>query len=279
MAKYLMLNGDIMPADKPCLMHNNRSILYADSFSFTLRGNSSKAFFLEEYFDFLLRAVKSLNFERTLSLRKAGFAIDLELVLQKNRIYKGFKADITIFRNSDGSDKCSVLIVPEALPDEYYVQPQKGLSVLVYKKFVLPEYIFESEITPIYSKEFFIAREIEHAEIDDFLLCDVNEKIIRSTKALVFFVKEGNLILPTRLPVNSSSVFAAVVEKAAILCGVPVVRWDVSEKDLYDLDEIFIGDVVNGLVSVRGYKEKRFYNKVAARIQKQINDEAAEKVR
>lgn len=274
-----MLNGDILPIDKACLMHNNRGFLFGDSFGFDLRGNSSKAFFIDDYFDYLLYALKEMKMDRTFILRKSLFITDLELLMQKNRIYKGFSADVRVFRNADGTNNCSVLVVPNALPDEFYIQPQKGLNVLVHKKVTVPEYAFKSQISPAYSEEFFIESDIAKAGIDDFLLCDNEGRIIKSTNSSVFFVKEGNLILPTKIPNNSQKVFIDIVIKEASEIGIPVVRWDIKEGDLYDLDEMFLANFVRGIIPVMGFKDKRFYNKVSAKLLKKINESVSIQIR
>lgn len=279
MAKYLMLNGDMLPTDKPCLMCNNRGFLFGDSFGFKLRGNSSQSFFIDEYFDYLLFALKQMRMDRTFILRKSLFITDLELLMQKNRIYKGFSADVRIFRNSDKTNNCSVLVVPDALPNEFYAQPNKGWSVLVHKKFALSEYDLASHISPTYSEEFFIAADIVSTGIDDFLLCDNDGRIIRSTNSSVFFVKEGNLILPTKIPNNSEKVFIDIVIKEASEIGIPVVRWEVKEKDLYDLDEIFLANIIDGIVPVMAFKEKRYYNKMSLKLLKKINESVAIQIR
>ncbi len=134
MAKHIMLNSEIIRSSEPCLFSDNRGILFGDTFSIELRGNSSKAFLSETHFDYLISVMKIMGMERPLFLKRSIFETDLELLLQKNRIYKGFSAMVSVFRSGTGFSRisnentASVLISVEALPDEYYALNEKGLE-------------------------------------------------------------------------------------------------------------------------------------------------------
>src|SRR5690554_2638255 len=110
MAKYCSLNSNILLSEKTFISPENRGLLFGDSFNFEIRGNSSKAFFENEYFDFFIYCIKKIRLERSILHRKSSLVTDLELLLQNNRIYKGFKARILVFRNDLETNSCSILM-------------------------------------------------------------------------------------------------------------------------------------------------------------------------
>ncbi len=271
MAKYISLNGEILLSEKACISHDNRGLIFGDSFSFELRGNSSKAFFGDEYFQYFIESVKLLGYQRSILHRRSSLITDLELLLQKNRIYKGFKARFTIFRNDLETNTCSILISVEALSAEYYTFLQEGFKILVNNDIFIPEHRFNFDITAKFNEELFLFSKLETNNINDFLLCDNSGCIVKSLNSSVFFVKNENLILPSRHLNNSSQIFVKIVASFAKDSNIPVVYWDVKEKDLYDLDEIFLGDIVNGLRKVTAFKNKRYFYKLSESLSKSIN--------
>ncbi len=276
-AKYLMLNSEILLASKPCLSFDNRGLLFADSFSFDIRGNSSKAFFADLYFDHMIAVMKLLKMERPILLKKSIFATDLELLLQKNRIYKGFTAKVTIFRNASLGklvidNSVSVLVSVNAIDDEYFVSNQKGLKVSVLRNYSLPDYVFVSAHNPVFSHEMLLKSRLDDTQCDDFLITDIIGNITKTIDSAIFFVKEGNLILPERVPADQSKVFNEVIVTAANMLKIPVVYWSVKREDLNDLDEMFVADVRNGISWIMAFGEKRFFHKTSAALIKKINE-------
>jgi len=277
MAKYLMLNSEILQTSKPCLSHDNRGLLYADAFSFDLRGNSSKAFFADMYFDYMISTIKHLKMDRPLLLKKSIFATDLELLLQKNRIYKGFCAKVTVFRNSSGTklasdNSVSVMISVDSPENEYYTMNQRGLKLAFLKNYSLPDFVFIANYTPYFNHELLLSARLAEAECDDFFITDINGNIVKSMNSNVFFVKDGNLIIPERIPADSGKIFNGIIIRAAGELKIPVVKWGIRREDLYELDEIFLADVKNGITWVLAYSEKRFFHRISSALLKKVNE-------
>ena len=271
MAKYVSIDGNIQLSEKACISYNNRGLIFGDTFNFEMRGNSSKAFFEDEYFDYFIQSLKYLKFKKSILHRKSSILTDLELLLQKNRIYKGFKARLIVFRNDTVDNSCSIIISVDALENEYYPNLANGLKIGVYKDYIIPEYSFEFDFTPRFSGELLLHQKLE--TLDDFLLCDKTGNIIKSLNSSVFFVKNENLILPTRFVNNSSKVFIDIVVRLAKKINIPVINYDVKEKDLYDLDEVFLGDIVGGFKRVMAFKNKRYFYKTAGKFLEALNNE------
>ena len=108
MARHIMLNGTIMPSDTPCLSYDNRGLLWGDSFTVKLRGNSCIVYDFRSNFQCICKMAESMGMEAPDSFKPKIFANDLLLLLRKNRIYKEFAATLTIFRNSSGTTKSLV---------------------------------------------------------------------------------------------------------------------------------------------------------------------------
>ena len=276
MAKHVMLNGDIIPSAKPCVSYDNRGLVYGDSFSFELRGNSSRAFLFDEYFNYMLYCISCYGMDKPALLKSSIFAKDLELLLQKNRIYKGFSALITVFRNGSvpklaEDNSISILISVEALPDEYYVLNEKGIKVDILRNYKISDYVFNNNWGNVFSKELLFRKNMEENRVDDLLLLNERGCIVKATDSNAFFVKSGKIIIPERFENNYQRIFSKYVENLAVRAGIPIIAFEVREPDLMDMEEIFLVNPIFGIKWILIFRDKRYFNKISALLVKEMN--------
>ncbi|MDR2011320.1 MAG: aminotransferase class IV [Bacteroidales bacterium] len=277
MAKYIMLNSEIIHSSEPCLLFNNRGFLFGDSFSFQMRGNSSKAFLSEKYFDYMISVMKLLGMERPLFLKRSIFETDLELLLQKNRIYKGFSAIVSVFRNGNNfsriaaENSISILMSVETLPEEYYSLNEKGLKIGIYKKNKIDPYIFQNNFIPGFNFDILLKNYLIDNDLDEALLIDKDNIIVKAIDSNVLFVKNGHLVVPINIINNYQKVFTQFILETALKLRINVISAEIREADLVSLDEIFLVNPVFGIKWVVAYKEKRYYNKISLNLLKSIN--------
>lgn len=272
-----MLNGEILPASKPCLSHLNRGFLYADIFSFDIRGNSSKAFFADRYFDYLIRTMNILKMDRPLLLKKSIFETDLELLLQKNRIYKGFTAKVSVFRNDSediltDNNSISILIAVDSYPEEIYHALNIGLKTDILKNYSIPDFMFKCGFTPYFSEELFLRPYLEEFGLNEVFMTDAKSYVVKSVYSNIFFIKENKLFVPERIPEDHNKVFSEIVIDAARKLKILVFQKSIKKEDLLNADEVFCADVKNGIRWVLAYKERRYYKKLSSALIKMIND-------
>ncbi len=272
-----MLNGEILPAAKPCLTNLNRGFLYADVFSFELRGNSSKAFFVDRYFEYLIATMSRLKMDRPLLLKKSIFETDLELLLQKNRIYKGFTSRVSVFRDDSQTllpdkNSVSILITVNSFPEESYQVINNGLKLNILRNYTLPDFVFKSDVTPYFNEEMLLSSYLEEFDLDDVFITDGKANIVKTIFSGVFIIKDNKLFVPERMPNDSNKIFAEIVIDAARSLKILVLPKSIKKEDLLSADEIFCVDVVNGIRWVLGYGERRYYHKISTSIINKINE-------
>jgi branched-chain amino acid aminotransferase len=272
-----MLNGEILPTASPCLFSDNRGLKFGDSFSHVIRGNSSKAFLLKQNFEFIVHAMSKMKMEKPVLFKKPVFATDIELLLQKNRIYKGFVAYVTVFRNAS-TDKIvkdnsvSIMIVVEKLTEEWFVLNKRGLRLDVIKSFIVPEFIISNNISPVLSEEYFF-NDQDVAKADNArALTDDNKILLRTLDSDLFFVKDDKIIIPKRNGLDSISIFSWFLNSLAKDLGFQIYKADVTEDDLVDFDEIFIANPADGLSWVLAYNDKRYFHRVSEKLLTELND-------
>ncbi len=264
-----MLNGEIMPSDKPCLMYNNRGLLWGDSFSIKLRGNSCFVYDFGKYFSYLCKQTEMLDMIKNDNFTEKILANDISLLLKKNRIYKEFVATITIFRNSDNTDKLadqktfSTLMSAESITPEHYQLNKDGIFTDI---FTLPENL-SSRINSQFPFELLCRETMKEQKLDDMIITDNQGYFLRSLFSNIFFTK-GNLLISASVYDKNSehNIFASrIIEFAEKKLEMKVLRHKIGIQNLKDIEGMFLADAINGIRWVVGLERKRFYqgNKVA----------------
>ena len=257
-----MLNGEILPSDKPCLCYNNRGLQWGDSFSVQLRGNSCIVYDFDMYFKCIEQMIEILGLQND-TFSSKSFANDIQLLLRKNRIYKEFSATITIFRNSSDNHKIasdnsfSILISTESLPHEFYSINTNGIFTDVLE---LPETI-QRDSLPDFPWEVLCASQKEKYGLDDIIITDMNGNFRRSIYSDIFFMKDKSLIYASSPEtISSNKVFATRIAKLASKnLGMTIYECPINEQNIKEIDSMFLADPINGIRWVVGLGKNRLY--------------------
>lgn len=264
MARHIMLNGTIMPSDSPCLSYDNRGLLWGDSFTVKLRGNSCIVYDLKNYFQRICKMLESVGMETDDSFKHNFFANDLMLLLKKNRIYKEFCATITLFRNSNNTSKLadkntfSSLVSVESLPHEFYSINKDGIFTDVFDSSKLITEI----ANPNFSYELISGKILAENDLDDLIITDNNGNYRRSLYSDIFFLKDKSLIYasdPTNVSINA--IFSSrIMQIASSKLGMEIYQSEVNQSKLKGVEGMFLADPVNGIRWVVGLGRERFYS-------------------
>ena len=259
-----MLNGTIMPSDTPCLNYDNRGLLWGDSFTVKLRGNSCIEYDLKNYFQCICKMLESVGMETDDSFKPKIFANDLMLLLKKNRIYKEFCATITFFRNSSSTSKLadkntfSSLVSVESLPHEFYSINKDGIFTDVFDSSKLITEI----ANPNFSYELISGKILAENELDDLIVTDNDGNYRRSLYSDIFFLKDKSLIYasdPENVSINA--VFSSrIMQIASGKLGMKIYQSEVNRSKLKGVEGMFLADPVNGIRWVVGLGRERFYS-------------------
>lgn len=266
-AKYLSFNGAFLPADKPILMYNNRGFLYSDCFSIECRGTSSKVFFFDEYYDFITQEFQKRNMSKSVLLQKDIFKTDIELLLQKNRIYQGFSARISFFREPTEDEEesftgqvfCIITVKPES--EQYFKINEKGIFVdAIYDFMKLPESYRHQSLFFDPAVIGFLNSKSEK-KYDNFIFNDPDTGIIHSVNSVVACFKDSYLIIQEDQNFGHFSVIVEKIMNCASDLGMSVINKSISISDIKEMDEAILINPVYGINWIVGLGETRFVNK------------------
>ena len=98
--QYINFNGRFVEKGQPLFEASNRAFCYGDGCFETIHANGTKVQFVFEHFSRLERSLRKLQIENPFDLD--SFQEEIEKLLNKNRIYKGARVRLAVFRNAGG---------------------------------------------------------------------------------------------------------------------------------------------------------------------------------
>ena len=279
-AKYISLNGKLLLSSEACLMHDNRGLLYGDSFNIQCRGTSSKVFFFDQYFEYIIKQFAEMQMIKPKLLKKDFFQTDIELLLQKNRIYQGFKLNIVFFRNTTDSDfhatdnTVSVLISAEKLPEEYFKHNEKGLFIDTYEKIKFPVTICNWFNSPVFSPEMLIKHNIKSKKYDNYILLNTENFPFKAIDNELIFIKDNTLIFSGQTQNNYYKIITGIIKDIAENKNFQISEKNIKTSEIVNMDEIMLINPVMGIQWVVGFKEKRYTGKISKLFVDELNKSA-----
>lgn len=269
--RYINLNGQLLSAEDPHIYHNNRSFCYGDSLFETIHANGVNLHFFEDHFERLSKGMKALKMETPLLFSQKFIEEEITGLIKRNRLFTGNRVRLSVFRNAGGyytpaDNQVTWLIEVSPLPLPAYKLNEKGLRVSIYDAIRKPVNLISSFKTGnslVYTMAGLYKQE---NNLDDCLLINEGGNLVEAISSNIFLVKNRSLLTP---PAGEGPVLGIVrkqIIKIARELKISVYEQELKPGYLLDADECFLTNTVNGINWVIGYKNKRYYNKVAAEL-------------
>ncbi len=279
-SRYITLNGQVLPADTPQIYHNNRSFCYGDSLFETIHAHGVNLHFFEDHFERLTRGMKALKMESPLLFSQKYLEDEITGLIMRNRMFTGNRIRLTVFRNSGGyytpSDfQISWLIEVTPLLQQEYLLNEKGLRTGMYESIRKPVNVLSAYKTGnslIYTMAGIYKME---NNLDDCFLINSEGNLVEAISSNIFLVKNRSLLTP---PVGEGPVLGIIrrqIIRIAREMKISVYEQAIKPGYLLDAEECFLTNTVTGIQWVVGYKNKRYYNKMAAELLEELKKKAS----
>ena len=144
-SKYISYNGKIILTEEFRPVFNNRAFQYGDGLFETMHALGTGVQFFYEHMERLIRSMKVLKMEVPVrfSIDTLGLQKEITKLLTKNRIYKGGRLRLTVFRQSGGfyspeTNEINYLIQAEHLKHDQYILNTKGFNIDIFEEVQKP---------------------------------------------------------------------------------------------------------------------------------------------
>jgi len=287
---YISHNGKILHKDDLKIGLDNRSFQYGDGLFETMHSTGNKVQFFYEHMERLIRSMKALKMEVPVrfSIDTMGLQKEISKILNKNKLFKGSRVRMTVFRKAGGlyspeSNETDYIIECSGLDSDIYQFNQKGLSIDIYDEVLKPVNKLSSLKTV--SSVFFVLAGIfkKDNQLDECLILNTKENIIEGISSNIFLVKENTITTPSiREGCLPGIMRQKVIELARKNKFIVQDEQSVKIQDIMAADEIFFTNAIRGIQWAVGFKQRRYYNKVAKTLSDALNQqqfpELAEKI-
>jgi branched-chain amino acid aminotransferase len=225
--------------------------------------------FLKPWLEILGQRFGSVGWPLPDEFRLPEFKIQLEKLLNRNRLFKGSRIHLLIIpvfpsTELDCSPAFRCIGLTEESEFDYFPLNQKGLSIGVSEKYHNTADPFYSSMVRSPLRSLLIRQEAVSNGWDEIILTDQKGFLSETSENNIFLRFKDQIVTPS--PANNC--FPRIIT-GIIMDLIPKTGFTltVSEKikpqDLIKSDEVFVTGDLNGIRWILGYERKRFYRKVS----------------
>lgn len=276
--KHINVNGAFFEASTPSVMHNNRAFCYGDALFETMHAYQDEVHFFAHHYKRLSESMQKLGMCMPTMMSQEFLHNQIISLLKKNRIYKGSRIRLSIYRNSGGyytpyTNNISFLIETQELENIQYGFQEKGLQLGIFKDIYKPINKLSS-LKTANSMLFVMAGLFKKAQhLDDCIILNEQEIIVETISSNIFLVRGSHISTP---PIADGCINGVmrnnIIEIAKSMNYYVTDNVSISLDYIQNVDEIFLTNAVKGIQWVLGFGNKRFFHDASASILLKLNE-------
>lgn len=272
---YINVNGQLLADNQPIALVGDRALRYGDGLFETMLWKDGEIRFLDFHLERLQKGMEKIKLEEFQKF-DAYYVRTMteELIRKNNMLGQQVRVRLSVYRAGEG------LYAPDSNKPVYILQVNKIAASLRDKKVGLIVDLFTeykkpySELSHLKSNNalFYVMAGIYKKKFafDEVLLLNQAGYLCEALYSNIFVYYEKTLYTPALSEACVEGVMRRVVMDMAADEGIPVVEAQISPEIMNSADEIFCTNAVQGVEWVMGYKQKRYFNKVARILQEKL---------
>ena len=261
---YICADGKFIKADQPVLMADNKSYRYGDGFFETMKMYKGEILLEELHFERFFATDKTLLYKVLFLLTQEILIKQATQLCEKNKCSSLARIRLSVFRGNggvyDGDSKLHYLIECWPLSETVNTLNENGLHIGIYGDAKKSTDQFSNLKSANYLPYVMAAQQAKQQKWNDCIVLNTEGRIADATIANVFIVKDERIITP---PLTEGCV-AGVMRKWLITAlqreNLRIEETPLMVNDLYNADEIFFTNAINGIKWVKQLEEKFFMN-------------------
>ena len=271
-------NGTLQDNSSNLLSIDNRGYAYGDALFETIKVLNGKILFWEDHYFRLMASMRILRMEIPMNFTMEFLPDEIIKTLEaNNEIGNSVRVKLLVNRVVGGkylpvSNNIDYVITTEVLPTDLYQITDSSYIIDLYKDFFIAPGLLSTlktnnKITnvlgSIYAKE---------NGFDNCLLLNTNKNIIEALNGNIFVVKDNVIKTP---PLEDGCLKGImrkqVIELLKANDEFEFVEDSVSPFELQKADELFITNVIVGILPITNYRKKEFSSEVSKSLLQKLN--------
>jgi len=271
-------NGNIIEEDVASLSIHNRGFTYGDALFETLKVSHSKVLFWEDHYFRLMASMRILRMEIPMSFTLEHLESEiLKLVEAKQQGQKTLRVKFMVNRKQGGlyapkTNDVSYIITSQALTNDFYTLADENYKVDLYKDhYIAPGLLSTLKST---NKILNVIGSIyaEENQLNNCLILNTNKSVVEALNANIFLVK-GTVI---KTPPLEDGCLKGVMRKQIIdiiklMPEFTLEEVSISPFELQKADELFLTNVITGILPISQYRKKIFTKEVSKNLLAKLN--------
>ena len=270
------LNGQLV-SDTATVSNSNRAFLYGDGVFETLKIVNNKILYLEDHYFRLMASMRIVRMQIPANFTLEFIEQQILALVNELNINDSARVRFTVFRNDGG------FYLPETRTISYIIQA----FPIENKKYQITSNLYEVDLY----KDFFISKQLlstikttnkminitgsifaDENNLQNCLLINNEKNVVEALNGNLFMVMKNKIITP---PISDGCLNGImrkqIIEIAKKIESYEVVEETISPFDLQKADELFITNVIAGIIPISKYRKKEYQSDVAKELLKKIN--------
>ncbi len=267
------INGTLYQDFEANIPTNNRGLAYGDSVFETIKFNNNKPVFWEAHYFRLMASMRILRMEIPMHFTPEFLEneiVNLVQSLPNNAI--SYRVKITVYRDSEGfytpiSNNVSYIISAQELSSDLYEINKGHYEIELFKDYLISPNLLSTLKTN--NKAVHVVGSIFAKEnnYNNCLLLNTDKSIIEALNGNIFLIKGNTVKTP---PLDDGCLKGIVREKLIeIISKSPdfeLSESSISPFELQKADELFITNVIQGIVPITKFRKKEFSADICSKL-------------
>jgi branched-chain amino acid aminotransferase len=272
------INGTIFEDSKAKLSINNRGFAYGDAVFETIKVNNNKPVFWEAHYFRLMASMRILRMEIPMNFTPEFLETQIQdLVSSMPSKSISNRVKLTVFRNTGGyytpnSNDVSYIITVSELESDLYQISDDHYEIELFKDYLVSPNLLSTLKTNNKAVNVVGSIFAKENNYHNCLLLNTNKSIIEALNGNVFLVQGNSIKTP---PLADGCLKGIVREQLIeIITKSPdydLIEASVSPFELQKADEIFITNVIQGIVPVTKFRKKVYTSVTSKAFLKMLN--------
>ncbi len=272
------INGTIFEDSKAKLSINNRGFAYGDAVFETIKVNNNKPVFWEAHYFRLMASMRILRMEIPMNFTPEFLETQIQdLVSSMPSKSISNRVKLTVFRNTGGyytpnSNDVSYIITVSELESDLYQISDDHYEIELFKDYLVSPNLLSTLKTNNKAVNVVGSIFAKENNYHNCLLLNTNKSIIEALNGNVFLVQGNSIKTP---PLADGCLKGIVREQLIeIITKSPdydLIEASVSPFELQKADEIFITNVIQGIVPVTKFRKKVYTSVTSKALLKMLN--------
>ncbi len=273
-----MINFNGTLTDSNSISINNRGYRYGDALFETLKVVGKKILFWEDHYFRLMASMRILRMEIPMTFTMEFLEQQILETLNANTLQdSNAKIRLLVHRVEGGlylptNNDIEFIITAEALANDFYLLQDTAYEVDLFKDYYVSPDLLSTLKTN--NKVLNVVGSVYASEndLDNCLILNTNKNVVEALNGNLFLVKDNTLKTPPLTDGCLKGIMRKqILDIARTIPDITVVEESISPFELQKVDELFITNVIQGIVPITKYRKKTYTSELSRSLLSKLN--------